>query len=314
MKKLIAISISLILLFVLAACSNSDKKAAPLTGNITIDGSSTVYPLAEAIGESFNNLYPDVKVTIGESGTGGGFVKFCAKETNISNASRLIKDEEAAKCQAAGVEYIQLPIAYDGITVVINKENTWASTITTAELKAIFKSDSTIKTWKDVNAAWPDVEIQLFSPGDKSGTFDYFREAILGKDADGKVLSLRADNQVSFSEDDNVLVTGVTGNKYALGFFGFSYYEENMDKLTAVAIDAGKGAGAIAPTQESINDGSYVPLSRTLYIYVNKTDYEQEQIKAYTKFFIDNAKTISQEVKFVPLPDEKYKEAKDSLF
>ncbi len=309
MKKVVVILLSVVLAFTLAACSSNSEVSpspsiteTPLSGNIEIDGSSTVYPLSEAISEEFGKEYADVKVTVGVSGTGGGFKRFCAGETAISNASRPIKAEEVELCKAKNIEYIELAVAYDGLSVVIHKDNDWATTMTVSELKSVF-TDASKKTWKDVNAAWPNEKIEIFSPGTDSGTFDYFNEAIVGKEA-----TYRNDDQLSLSEDDNVLVQGVSGNKYAIGYFGYSYYQENEGKLGVVAIDAGKGAGPIVPNETTINDGSYSPLSRVLYIYVTKTAFEKPEVKEYVTYFLENSKMMTAEVGFIALPDAMYTE------
>jgi phosphate transport system substrate-binding protein len=277
-----------------------------LKGTIQIDGSSTVYPFSEATSELFSKLHKDVRVPVGVSGTGGGFKRFCSGETDISNASRTIKSSEADLCKKNGVEYIELAVTYDGLTVVINKNNTWASNMTVGQLKELFKPNSTVKTWKDLNPAWPAQTIKLYSPGADSGTFDYFTEAIVGT-----AKSSRNDSQISFSEDDNVLVQGVSGDVNAIGYFGFSYYEENMTKLNAVSVDNTKGP--ITPTFTTISNGSYAPLSRELYIYVSKKSMDRPEVKAYVNYSIDNAKTIAKQVGFVPLPDSRYTSEKAKL-
>lgn len=273
-----------------------------LSGAVDIDGSSTVFPITEAVAEEFNKVYPDVKVTVGVSGTGGGFKRFCAGETAITNASRPIKaDKEVPLCQENKVDYIELPVAYDGLSVIVNPKNTWVDHLTVVELNAIFKPGSTVKTWKDVRAAWPDQEIKLYSPGADSGTFDYFTEAVNGESQ----LS-RNDTQLTFSEDDNTLVAGIAGDQYALGYFGFAYFEANKDKLKLVPIDG--GAGPISPSTETINDGTYAPLSRPLYIYVSKTEMERPEVAEFTSFYITNAAALSAEVGYVALPQAMYDE------
>lgn len=276
----------------------TEKPAAALSGEIKIDGSSTVFPLSEAAAEEFNKLHKDVRVSVGTSGTGGGFKQFCANEIVIADASRYIKDSEAEACKTAGVEFTELEIAYDGLTVVVSKENDFIDHLTVEELNKIFLTGSTVKTWKDVRDTWPDENIVMFSPGADSGTYDYFNEAILDKEG------IRNDGSISFSEDDNVLVQGVAGSKYGIGYFGFSYYEENKDKLKAVPVDG--GTGAISPTLETIKDGSYAPLSRPLLIYVNNAAYDRPEVLEFTKFYIDNIKLYAEEVGYVPLPDEEY--------
>lgn len=275
------------------------KTEKALSGSIEIDGSSTVHPVTEAVAEEFGKQHKDVRVPVGVSGTGGGFKRFCAGETAISNASRPIKDKEAEACKANGIEYVELEVAYDGLSVVVNKDNDWVDHLTIDELNAIFKPGSTVKTWKDVRPEWPAETIKLYSPGADSGTFDYFTEAV-----NGKAQESRNDSQISFSEDDNTLVQGVAGEKYGLGYFGFAYYEENADTLKLVPIDGGKGA--IAPSATTINDGTYAPLSRPLYVYVSKQALEREEVRAFAEFYITNAAELSEEVGYIRLPQEKY--------
>ena len=272
-----------------------------LSGSIEIDGSSTVYPLTEAAAEEYAAEQPDVRVTVGVSGTGGGFERFCAGEIPIADASRPIKESEAQKCAEAGIAYTELSIAYDGLSVVVNKDNDWVDHLTVEELNRIFVAGSEVKTWADVREGWPDEELRLFSPGADSGTYDYFNEAILEK------AGIRSDGQISFSEDDNTLVQGVAGNKGGIGYFGYAYYEENADKLKVVPIDG--GSGPVTPTLDTIKDGSYSPLSRPLFIYVsNQALEERPEVKDFVRFYIENIGGMAKEVGYVPLPDEKYAE------
>jgi len=273
-----------------------------LRGTVRIDGSSTVFPVSEAVAEEFtkNRDFARVRVTVGVSGTGGGFKKFCAGETDISDASRPIKQSEIDKCKANKIRHLELPVAYDGLSVVINKQNTWVDHLTTAELKKIWEPGSSVKTWKDVRAEWPDKEIKLYGPGTDSGTFDYFTEAI-----NGKSQASRAD--FTKSEDDNMLVKGVAGNKYSLGYFGFAYYVENKDILKVVPIKEGRKA-PVTPTMTTINNGTYSPLSRPIFIYVNIKAVKRPEVKAFVRFYIQNAGPLSKEVGYVPLPDEIYRE------
>lgn len=275
--------------------SESDSK---LTGEIRIDGSSTVFPITEAIVEEFNMVEPNVKIPVGVSGTGGGFKKFIAKETDISNASRPIKDEEAKNAKDAGVEYTEFKVAYDGLSVLVNPKNTWVDYLTVEELATIWMPDSKVKTWKDIRAEWPDEEIKFYAPGTDSGTFDYFTEEINGESG-----AIRSD--FTGSEDDNVLVQGIAGDKNSLGFFGFAYYEENQDKLKIVPID--NGNGPITPTFDTIKSGEYAPLSRPIFIYVNNESLKREEVKEFVKFYLENAKDIVPDVGYVSLPDEEYK-------
>lgn len=267
-------------------------------GELTIDGSSTVYPLSQAIGEELRKTNSDLKLTVSESGTGGGFKKFIAKEIDIAGASRPIDEKELEGAKTAGVEFIELPIAYDGLTVVVNKENTWAKSLTVTELKAIWSPDSKILNWKDVRAGFPDQALKLYGAGTASGTFDYFTEAICGKKG-----AIRKDYQGS--EDDNVTVQGVTGDKGAMGFFGYTYFLENKETLNAVEID--NGAGPVAPNEETIIAGKYAPLARPLFIYVNKASAERKEIQDYVKFFLsEQGVAILKEEKYVALPAKAY--------
>jgi phosphate transport system substrate-binding protein len=266
---------------------------------IKIDGSSTVYPITEAVAEEFQ-IKTKTKVTVGESGTGGGFKKFCRGETDISNASRPISQKEIDACKDAGIQFIELPVAFDGLTVVVNDKNNWVKSITVEELKKIWGPGSSVKNWKDVNPAYPDKKLSLYGPGTASGTFDYFSEAI-----NGKAKSHRTD--YTPSEDDNVLVQGVSGNEGGMAYFGLAYYEENKDKLRALPISAKAGATAVMPSFDSVKNGTYIPLSRPIFIYVNATAAAfKPEVKAFVNFYLDNAPALVKEVKYVPLPAEDY--------
>ncbi len=281
-----------------AACNTAEEKESEnLSGEIIIDGSSTVFPITEAITEEFRKIYPNVNVSIGVSGTGGGFKKFVIGEIDINDASRPIKDEENNQAVANGIEYVEFTIAYDGISVVVNPENDFVDSLTAEELKSLWKPDSTVKTWKDLRAEWPDEIIKLYAPGTDSGTFDYFTEEINGESG-----AVRTD--FTPSEDDNVLVQGIAGDKNALGFFGFAYYVENTDKLKAVRID--NGAGAVEPTFETIKNGSYAPLSRPVFIYVNKKSLEEEHIRAFVEYYLTDGKSLISDVGYVELEDSAY--------
>jgi phosphate transport system substrate-binding protein len=264
---------------------------------IKVDGSSTVYPITEAVAEEFQKENKNVRVTVGISGTGGGFKKFCRGETDISNASRPIKASEIALCKENGIDYIEIPVAYDGLAVLIHPDNDWAVTMTPAQLKAIWEpgAQGVITRWNQIRNDWPNEEIALFAPGTDSGTYDYFTEAI-----NGKAGASRGD--VTSSEDDNVLVYGIAENKNALGYFGLAYYEENKDKLKAVAIDNGRGG--IIPSAETVNNGSYTPLSRPIFIYVSKAATKKAEVKSFVDFYIANTAELSAEVGYVALPDD----------
>jgi len=283
--------------------ASAQTPAANLTGTVKIDGSSTVYPITEAVAEEFKKVAAKVNVTVGISGTGGGFKKFSVGEIDISDASRSIKKEEHDKAVEQKVEYIEIPVAYDGLTVVINKNNTWAKTLKVDDIKKMFtetKDGKKISTWKEVNPAWPDKAIKFFAPGTDSGTFDYFKEVVAGKD--GTIRS-----GMSVSEDDNVLVKGVAGDENAIGFFGFAYFVENKDKVHAVGIDGGKGA--ILPTHETIENATYAPFSRPLFIYVNKKAVARPEVKAFVEFYLKKAPDLVEEVGYVKLPSELYSRA-----
>lgn len=277
-----------------------------LSGTIEIDGSSTVYPMTEAIAEEFGKEHGDVRVSVGTSGTGGGFKRFIAGETAISNASRPIKDKEAEDAKANGVEYLELTVAYDGLSIVVNKDNSWVDKITLDELKKIYEPNSKAKTWADVREGWPNEEIKIYSPGADHGTFDYFTEEI-----NGKAQESRNDGQITFSADTNAIVQGVAGDKNAIGYFGYSFFEENQDKLKLVPVD--NGTATVAPTLDTIKDGSYAPLSRPLLIYVSKKQMEKPEVKAYVEYYLKTAGSIAEEVGYVPLPQEKYDEQLNQL-
>ena len=266
---------------------------------IKIDGSSTVYPITEAVAEEFQKAQK-VKVTVGESGTGGGFKKFCRGETDISDASRPISQKEMDACKEAGIQYIELPVAFDALTVVVNSKNDWVKSLTVDELKKIWQPGSSIKNWKQVNSTYPDKAMGLFGPGTASGTFDYFTEAINGK-------SKASRTDYTPSEDDNVLVQGVSGNVGGLAYFGMAYYEENKDKLRAVPVAAKAGSAGVLPSVATVMDGTYQPLSRPIFIYVNATSAAfKPEVKAFVNYYLDNAPALVKEVKYVPLTSEDY--------
>jgi phosphate transport system substrate-binding protein len=271
---------------------------------ITADGSSTVYPISEAVAEEFGKENPDVQVTVGVSGTGGGFKRFCRGETDISNASRPIKSKEADQCFEEGVEYIEIPVAYDGLAVMINPQNDWASTLTVKELNKIWAPESQAKVtkWNQIRSTFPDAPLKLVGPGTDSGTFDYFTEVINGKSG-----SSRGDYVAS--EDDNVLVQAIATDKNALGYFGLAYYEENKDKLKLVGVDdenAGNGAGPVQPSMETVLDGTYQPLARPIFIYVSKKAAERPEIKAFITYYLKHSTELVKEVGYIPLSQQAY--------
>ncbi|MFC4075754.1 PstS family phosphate ABC transporter substrate-binding protein [Salinithrix halophila] len=276
-----------------------------LSGTIKIDGSSTVYPISQAVAEEFMKKHPGVNVTVAQSGTGGGFEKWTKKETDLSDASRPIKDDEKKKAEKNGLEPVEIPVANDGITVVVNKENDFVKELSVEDLKKIWKPDSKVKTWKDVKPEWPDKPIKLYGPGTSSGTFGYFTEEVVGEEGKSRT-------NYTQSEDDNTLVQGVAGDKYSLGYFGYAYYEENKDKLKAVKIDGGKGA--VAPTDKTIADGTYAPLSRPIFVYADKKSLnERKEIKEFMKFYLTTGKELVSEVGYIPLPEDQYKKGLEMI-
>ena len=271
--------------------------ASPL---VKVDGSSTVFPITEAVAEDFQAFKKGaIRVTVGISGTGGGFKKFCRNEIDVVNASRPITDAEIAACKQQGVQFIEMPIAYDALTVVINPKNNWSQTITVEELKKIWEPEAQgkITQWNQINPAWPDKKIKLYGAGADSGTFEYFTEAIVGK-----AKSSRGD--FTASEDDNVLVQGVASDIYALGFFGFAYYIENSKRVTAAAVDSGNGG--VLPSAATVENSSYKPLSRPIFIYINAKSADKPEVDEFTKFYMNNAATLVDEVKYFPLSKEVY--------
>jgi phosphate transport system substrate-binding protein len=277
--------------------------AVPVTAQVVkIDGSSTVFPVTEAVAEDFQKAKKGaIKVTVGISGTGGGFKKFCRGETDISNASRPILKKEMEDCKAAGIEYYELPVAFDALTVVVHPKNTFIKSLTVAELKKMWEpaAQGKVTRWNQVNPAWPDAPLKLFGPGADSGTFDYFTEAVVGK-----AKSSRGD--FTASEDDNVLVQGVSRDVNGLGYFGYAYYVENKDKLRAVPIVNGKGQ-AVEPSLEAVLKGTYEPLSRPIFIYVSAKAIARPEVREFVQFYMTNGAKLAKEVKYVPLPDSAYK-------
>jgi phosphate transport system substrate-binding protein len=271
---------------------------------IQVDGSSTVYPITEAVAEEFQKANPGSRVTVGISGTGGGFQKFCRDEIDISDASRPIKPSEAEACAKTGVQYVELPVAYDGLAVVVHPSNTWASSMTVAELKKLWEpaAQGKIKRWNQIRAGWPDREIHLFGAGVDSGTFDYFTEAIVGKEDQSR-------GDFTSSEDDNVIVQGVAGDELSLGYFGYAYYEENKGKLKLVAVDDGdetNGQGPIVPSPESVRGGTYRPLSRPIFIYPKMKAIERPEVLSFIDFYLNKGMPLIREVGYIPLADKEY--------
>lgn len=313
-KGLITLTMAAMLVFT-AACGNTNNGGsnnqtnAPsnnaatsdvkLSGEIKIDGSSTVFPITEAVAEEFNKVHKNVRVPVGVSGTGGGMKQFTAGDIPLTNASRHMKDEEAAIAKENGIEYTEVSVAYDGLSVVVSHDNDFIDHLTVEELTKIFSVEGGASKWSDIRPEWPNEPIVIFSPGADSGTFDYFKEVAL------KDVTMKTEG-VTFSEDDNTLVTGVSGTPNGIGFFGFAYYEENQDKLRVVPIDGGNGP--VEPTFESIKDGSYTPLSRELFFYVNNAEMARPEVAEFVKYYIENAGELASEVGYVALPDERYEE------
>jgi phosphate transport system substrate-binding protein len=306
MRKFKGLILSLLIIalaITATACGGQNQREeqkTALIGSIKADGSSTVGPITQAVAEEFSVEYPEVEVTVGTSGTGGGFKKFVIGETDINNASRKVKDEEFGKAKENGIEMVEFEVAYDGIAIVVNKENTWLENITIEELKKIWEPDSKVKFWSDVNPAWPKEAIKLYGPGTDSGTFEYFTEAV-----NGKAKAIRTD--FTASEDDNVLVQGVSGDKFAMGYFGVAFYEENNDKLKIIKVNG------VEPTLETVMDKTYQPLSRPLFVYVSKKSLERFEVKEFMNFYLANAKGLVGDVGYFPLEDIKYQEGLNKL-
>jgi phosphate transport system substrate-binding protein len=286
---------------VIAATATAGVTA--LRGTITADGSSTVGPYAIAAAEGFQRKNPGARVTVGISGTGGGFERFCRNETDLSNASRPMRNTEAIRCRDAGVKWVAFTVANDGLSVVVNRQNTWANCLTVAELKKIWEPGSKVSNWNEVRDGFPNVPLKLFGAGTDSGTFDYFTEAIMGR-----ARSSRSDYLAT--EDDNVVVQGVQGERGALGYFGFSYYEENKDKLKVLAVDQGKGLGCITPSIKTVQANTYRPLSRPLFIYAKRTAFKRPVVAGYFGYVFNNEKAIAKRSGFIALTDRQLKKAR----
>jgi len=295
---------ALLVVSVFSIFTVAPASAERLRGTVSIDGSSTVFPISEAVAEEFLAVQPRVRVTVGVSGTGGGFKKFLAGETDINDASRPIKMKEVEQASTSGIGFIELPIAYDGLSVVVNMKNDWVDHLTINELNKIWQPGSSVKRWSDVRDGWPEKEIQLYGPGTDSGTFDYFTETINGKSG-----ASRPD--YTANEDDNALVRGISGDEGSLGYFGYAYYAANKDKLRVVAIDGGKGP--VAPTETTINNGTYAPLSRPVFIYVRPDALDRKEVRAFVDFYIESAPMLATEVGYIPLPDSVYAGAKQRV-
>lgn len=312
MKKrffFVTLVISMTVVF-LAACGNAEGSEGTDSSEntpteIKVDGSSTVFPIMEAIGEEYQIANPDKKVNIGVSGTGGGFEKFIAGETHISNASRPIDKDEKALLKEKGMEYTEIEVALDGLSIVVNEKNDWVDRLTVDELKKMWSEKGGVKTWSDIRKGWPDEEIKFFSPGADSGTFDYFSEVVLG-DA-----QIRKD--AALSEDDNVLVQGVTGSENGIGYFGYAYYTENQDSLKAVPIVNSNNGKPVLPSQDTIQSGKYNPFSRPLYIYVKNDALKNETVYDFVKYTLENAGKMAEAVGYVAKPDSAYQDALNKI-
>ncbi len=298
MLRILLVSLPLLLLTIGTAAADG------MRGNVRLDGSSTVFPISEAAAEEFGQVEPRVRVTVGVSGTGGGFKKFLAAEIDINDASRPIKSKEVETAQAKGIGFIELPIAFDGLSIVINKNNDFVDFLTVEELHRIWMPGSQIKTWQDVRPEWPATTIRLYGPGTDSGTFDYFTEVINGK-------SQASRSDFTASEDDNMLVQGIAGDLNAMGYFGYAYYSENKDILKLVPIDGGDGPVLASP--ETINNGTYQPLSRPIFLYLNAESVKRPEVAAFVEFYLQNAPLFSAEVGYIPLPDTVYAAAKERV-
>ncbi|MGI8728964.1 MAG: PstS family phosphate ABC transporter substrate-binding protein [Solirubrobacteraceae bacterium] len=297
----------------LAACGDdsndatgSDSAADNLSGTIQIDGSSTVAPLSEAAAELFQEANPEVRVTVGTSGTGGGFEKFCRGESDISNASRQIKDDESKTCKAAGIDFEELSVANDGLSVIVNPENDWADCLTVEEVSKIWDKGSKVDNWSQVRSGFPDQKLELYGPGTDSGTFDYFTEAINGEEGQQRT------NYNNIGEDDNASITGVSGDKGASGYLGFSFFSENSDKVKAVPI-RGEGGECVGPSEQTVQDGSYEPLGRQLFVYPSGKALARPEVEAFLEFYIDNNAEIAKRAALIALTDEQKAEAKTKV-
>jgi phosphate transport system substrate-binding protein len=317
MRRTLLLAVLVALVTALAACgggrgedeaggtdATDTTEGQGLSGRIEADGSSTVGPFATAAAERFRDIEPDVRVTVGVSGTGGGFERFCRDETDLSNASRQIDEEEVALCEEAGIEYVEFQVANDALTVVVNKDNDWVDCLTVEQLKQIWEPSSKIESWRDLDPSYPDEAMPLFGPGTDSGTFDYFTDEINGEEGASR-------SDYSASEDDNTIVTGVSGEAGGLGYFGFSYFEANQDTLKALEIDAGDGC--VAPSVETAQDGTYTPLSRPLYMYAKQASLTRPEVEAFVRYALDNSAEIAEAAQFVPLTDEQLQKAEDDL-
>ncbi|MDX1640149.1 MAG: PstS family phosphate ABC transporter substrate-binding protein [Balneolaceae bacterium] len=287
--------------FLLISCGSGGQDG---NQRVRIDGSSTVYPLTEAVAEEFRTAQPGIRVTVGTSGTGAGFTKFARGETDITNASRTIRPEEVEALETNNLEYKQVTVALDGIAVVVHPENDWIENITVEELREIWESGSEVQQWSDIRDGWPDEEIHLYGPNTAHGTYDFFTEAITGESGNSRT-------DYNAVADYNVAVQGISTDVYSLGYFGLAYYEENSDQLKLLGVD--NSSGPIEPSLETVKDGSYAPLSRSLYIYVAKSSAERESVQTFVNFYLENAGALASEIGYVPLPNEEYESEKEEF-
>ncbi|VAX39149.1 Phosphate ABC transporter, periplasmic phosphate-binding protein PstS (TC 3.A.1.7.1) [hydrothermal vent metagenome] len=298
MKRFL-VSASICACLLVAGCGEKTTSSSEnnLKGKVKIDGSSTVYPITNAVAEEFSKETPQVKVQVAFKGTGGGFKRFCKKETDINDASRPIKDKEKKLAAENGIEFIECPVGFDGISIVVNPKNTFLNDITVEELRKIWQPGSTVKKWSDVRKGFPNKEIKLYGPGSNSGTFDYFTKVINGKEGASR-------KDYSPSEDDNVLVTGIEGDENSLGYFGFAYYIENKDKLKLIPVNS--GSGPIAPSMETIKSGAYKPLSRPIFIYISKESAERKEVDAFVTYYLNNATALVKDAGYIPFSEAIY--------
>ncbi|MDX1586649.1 MAG: PstS family phosphate ABC transporter substrate-binding protein [Balneolaceae bacterium] len=304
MRKYFALAICIGTLF--SACSGGSSGDG-LSGEVKIDGSSTVFPITEAVAEEFRSEAPGVRVTVGVSGTGGGFQKFIRGDIDINNASREIKPSEITEAEESGVDYVRLSVAYDGLAVVVNPQNDWVDYFTVEELEKIWEpsAQGNITRWSQIRDGWPDEEFHLYGPGVASGTYDYFTEAIVGQSG-----SSRGD--FTASEDDNVLVQGIATDKFALGFFGLAYFEENADRLKLIGVKDGEGE-PVEPSIETVSNNTYTPLSRPLFIYVSESAAQKKPVQEFVNFYLNNAPELAKDIGYVPMPDSAYQNQKDKF-
>lgn len=299
MDKKIIMLIAIVALIIILAAYVLSGPGASLTGTIEIDGSSTVFPITQAVAEEFQKEHPDIRVNVGVSGTGGGFKRFQIGETDINDASRPIKSSEAQECANNGIEYIEFSIAIDGLAVMVNPDNTWVDYLTVEELNQIWKPDSTVDSWNDIRPEWPDQPVHLYGPDTDSGTFDYFTDVINGDEGVSRP-------DYTASADDNVLVQGIAGDSNSLGYFGYAYYAENTDKLKIVPIDS--GSGPVIPSDETVKSNEYAPLSRPIFIYVNKASLSTEVVNSFVTFYMEHAEQLVAEVGYTPQPSSVYQQ------